>query len=386
MIKKILIVTGSRADYGMLRKLIFEIKKEKKFKTVVLVTGSHFSKKHGNTIQEVIEDNIKNIRKVNLNISGDSSKDISDAFSVGIKQFSKLLNAEKPDLSIILGDRFEIFAFAISSHILGFPLAHLHGGELTSGAIDDAFRHSITKMSDLHFVANKIYGKRVMQLGENPKNIFNVGGLSIDKIANKELFKKNEIEQKLNFKFLKKNLLITYHPETIGKNLNKKNILILLKSLSRLKQTKLLFTIPNIDTGNLEIIRSIKRFALRNKNTIIFESLGHKMYLSLVSHVDGVIGNSSSGLSEVPYLKKGTINIGNRQNGRIRTQSIIDCNFTNEQINKSLKKIYSKEFVKNLKYTISPYGKKGACKKIIDVIRFYDFKNIKLKKFSDIKF
>ena len=171
MIKKIFVVTSGRADYGMLKKLIFEIKKEKKFKLVVIVTGSHFSKKYGNTFKEILNDKIKNIRKVNLNISGDTDKDILNLISLGIKKFSKLLNTEKPDLSIVLGDRFEIFAFAVSCHTIGVPLAHIHGGEVTGGAIDDAFRHSITKMSDLHFVSNKVYARRVEQLGENPKNI-----------------------------------------------------------------------------------------------------------------------------------------------------------------------------------------------------------------------
>jgi GDP/UDP-N,N'-diacetylbacillosamine 2-epimerase (hydrolysing) len=386
MIKKIFIVSSGRADYGMLKKLIFEIKKEKKFKVFVVVTGSHLSKTYGHTYKEILNDKIKNIKKVNLNISGDSDEDISRTVSVGIKKFSKLLNKEKPYLSVILGDRFEIFAFAVSSHILGVPLAHIHGGEVTSGAIDDAFRHSITKLSDLHFVSNTVYAKRVRQLGENPKNIFNVGGLSLDKITKKKLYKKKDIEKKLNFKFLKKNLLITYHPETIRKDLNKNNISTLLRSLSKLKQTKLLFTIPNIDTGNLNIIRAIKQFSLKHKNTMIFDSLGHEMYLSVICNVDGVIGNSSSGLSEVPYLKKGTINIGNRQDGRIKAKSIIDCNFTSSQINNSLKKLYSKKFIEKLKYTKSPYEKKDTSKKIVKIIKSFDFKNIKLKKFFDNKF
>jgi GDP/UDP-N,N'-diacetylbacillosamine 2-epimerase (hydrolysing) len=241
-------------------------------------------------------------------------------------------------------------------------------------------------LSDLHFVSNTVYAKRVRQLGENPKNIFNVGGLSLDKITKKKLYKKKDIEQKLNFKFLKKNLLITYHPETIRKDLNKNNISTLLRSLSKLKQTKLLFTIPNIDTGNLNIIRAIKQFSLKHKNTMIFDSLGHKMYLSVICNVDGVIGNSSSGLSEVPYLKKGTINIGNRQDGRIKAKSIIDCNFTSSQINNSLKKLYSKKFIEKLKYTKSPYEKKDTSKKIVKIIKSFDFKNIKLKKFFDNKF
>ena len=263
---------------------------------------------------------------------------------------------------------------------------HIHGGESTFGAIDDAIRHSITKMANFHFVANEIYKKRVIQLGENPKKVINVGGLGVDNIQIKKLFKKKEIEKKLNIKFLKKNLLITFHPET--NSLNKQTIIPMLKALKKLKDTNFFFTIPNADTYNLRILKEIKYFQKKSKNCKIFNSLGIKMYHSLIKLCDAVIGNSSSGMAEVPYFKKPTINIGNRQDGRIRVKSIIDVKMEEKNINNAIKKIFSRNFRLELKNTQSPYGKGGASKKIVDYlqkIKKKDLKKIKYKIFFDLK-
>ncbi len=383
--KKILVVTGNRADYGLLKKLINEIKKNRNLSLKILVTGSHLIKKYGYTLNEIRSDKNKVNYKVNLSINSDTPNDISKAISYGIEKFSKILLYDKPDLAIVLGDRYEIFSFVVCANIHGLPIAHLHGGEITKGAIDDSLRHSITKMSDIHFVANKIYGKRVRQLGENPRLIFNVGGLGVDQIHKNELYTKKEIEKVKKFSFYKKNLIITYHPETIKNKFNNENFDNILRFLSNLKKTRIIFTSPNIDIGNLEIYNKIKKFIKKNKNSIFFESLGHKMYLSIVNQVDVVIGNSSSGLSEVPFLKKPTINVGERQKGRIQVHSVVNCNFDQKNLKKSLKKIYNKKFLKNLKSVVSPYGKGGAAKKILKIIKKINLKNIKNKKFIDLK-
>ncbi len=346
MKKKVLLVTGNRADYGLLKKLIDELRKSKKISLKILATGSHLMKKYGYTLSEIKYDKNEVNYKVDLSIKSDNASDISKAISNGVVKFSKILFESKPDLAIVLGDRYEIFSFVISANVHGVPLAHLHGGEITQGAIDDSFRHSITKMSDIHFVANKLYERRVRQLGENSKMIFNVGGLGVDKINKQKLFSRNKIEKIKKFSFFKKNLLITYHPETIKNKSYKEKFENILNVLSSLKNSRIIFTSPNTDIGNLKIYNKIKKFVKRNKNSIFFHSLGHKMYLSIVNQVDAVIGNSSSGLSEVPFFKKPTINIGDRQKGRIKVDSVIDCNFEQEKFKKCLKKIYQKNFLK----------------------------------------
>tara|TARA_B100000795_G_C22799999_1_gene441328 strand:- start:1648 stop:2823 length:1176 start_codon:yes stop_codon:yes gene_type:complete len=387
---KICVVTGGRADYGLLRKLMRSIDERRKyFKLQVIVTGAHLYKQFGNTINEIQKDKFRINRKIYLNIRSDTPVKISESISIGVKKMSIAFEQLNPDLIIILGDRYEIMSSAIAGHILNIPIAHIHGGEITEGAIDDAIRHSITKMSDFHFVANDIYKKRVIQLGENPKNIFMVGGLGVDLINIKSLYSRREIEQKLNFKFNKKNLLITYHPETLRAKKEVLKIDPLIKSLKKLKYTNLIFTVPNSDTFNAEIFKKIKKFSKQNKNCYLFSSLGHKMYHSCLKHIDGVIGNSSSGISEVPFFKKGTLNIGDRQKGRLRVKSIIDVKMNTEDIDSGLKKLYSKKFNQNIKKIISPYGKGGATKKIVNVlekIKVSNLINIKKKKFFDLRF
>ena len=387
MTLKIHIISGGRADYDLLKNLYEKIQKtKKKFNTKFIVTGSHLSRRHGNTIDQIYKDKINVFKKINIRIYSDLPYDISNNISLGIKKFSSFFKKNKTDLIIVLGDRYEIFSAVIAAHISSIPIVHIHGGESTFGAIDDAIRHSITKMANFHFVANEIYKKRVIQLGENPKNVINVGGLGVDNIQIKKLFKKKEIEKKLNIKFLKKNLLITFHPET--NSLNKQTIIPMLKALKKLKDTNFFFTIPNADTYNLRILKEIKYFQKKSKNCKIFNSLGIKMYHSLITLCDAVIGNSSSGMAEVPYFKKPTINIGNRQDGRIRVKSIIDVKMEEKNINNAIKKIFSHNFRLKLKNIQSPYGKGGASKKIVDYlqkIKKKDLKKIKYKIFFDLK-
>ena len=235
----------------------------------------------------------------------------------------KIFEKLRPDLIILLGDRYEILASAIAAHICCIPIAHIHGGELTNGIIDDAFRHSITKLSQIHFVANKIYKKRVIQLGENPK-VFNVGGMGVDSIKATSTFSKSELEKILNIKFSEKNLLINFHPETLNKNSAKIQTEELLSSLKNLKNTSLFFTMPGAENENLDIIKQIQKFVKKNDDSYFFKSLGHKKYFSFLKIVDGMIGNSSSGLLEMPSFRKATINLGDRQSGRIKSKSVLD--------------------------------------------------------------
>ena len=289
----------------------------------------------------------------------------------------------------MLGDRYETLPFAITAHIYNIPIAHIHGGELSYGSIDDSIRHSITKLSTYHFVSNHTYKKRVMQLGELPKNIYNVGSLALEKLNKKKLCTKNELENILNTKFLKKNILIVIHPLTLIKSKNKKNynkdfINEILKSLSKLKDTKLFFSKPNADFGYKTIDNKIKKFVKVNKNAIVFESLGSFYFMSLMNKVDLILGNSSSGIIEAPSFNIPTINIGDRQKGRIKSESIIDCSPNETEISKKIIYAYKKKFRSKLRKFKNPYFKKNTSINIIKVINKNINRNYNYKTFYDL--
>mgnify|MGYP001205924693 FL=1 len=378
------VVTGTRAEFGLLKKLIKEINNDDEFNLSLSVTGSHLSSIHGETINEIINEGLQIDFKVDLKLKFDTPKAISEATANGIKGFAKIFSKSKPDLLIILGDRYEILSAVLAACFENIPIAHIHGGERTEGLIDESIRHAITKFSHLHFVASETYRNRVIQLGENPKNVFNVGGLGVDALNQLKLFNKLEIEKKLNIKLIKKNLLITYHPETLDNKLSIIGISELLKSLNKIKDTTLIFTLPNADPNNRIIIEKINIFVKKKSFAYAFSSLGQLNYFSLLKYCDGVVGNSSSGLLEVPSFKKATINIGNRQMGRLKAKSVIDCEPDEKQIFESIKRIYSEDFQNNLKNTKSPYGKPGAPNRIIDIIKKTELKNLIKKSFYDL--
>jgi GDP/UDP-N,N'-diacetylbacillosamine 2-epimerase (hydrolysing) len=381
---KIYIITSTRADFGLLKNLIFKIKKNKNFILKVIASGTHFSKKYGYTYDEIKESKIQIYRKIICKFNSDNSEGISQVISKCITESSKIFKTFRPDMVIVLGDRYEILASTISAHLSRIPVAHIHGGEVTHGVIDDAFRHSITKMSHIHFVANAIYKKRVVQLGESPKNVYVVGGLGVDSISKTNLLKKSELEKKFNLKFNKTNFLVNFHPETLNKNLAKKQIRELLSAFSELKNTGLIFTIPGPDLENEIVVKLIKKFTLKHKNAYFFKSLGQVNYFSFLNQVDGMIGNSSSGLLEMPYFKKGTINIGTRQSGRLFAKSVINIKIKKSKIIQAVKKLLSNNFQKNIKNNINPYGNPGASDKIIKILKKIKVKKIINKKFFDI--
>ncbi len=386
MLKKICIVTGTRAEYGQLHLLMKEINNSKKLSLQVLVTGTHLSKNHGYTVNEIIKDKIKIDKKIDINISSDKEVSILNSMAIGLTKFYHGLINLKPDLVLILGDRYEMLSVAISCLLSRIPIGHIHGGELTEGLIDDPIRHSLTKMSHIHFTCTSEYKKRVIQLGENPVNVYNVGGLSVDNLKKIDLLTKSEIEQKFNFKFLKKNLLITFHPLTlIARSEGLKHLNELLLALKTLEDTLLIFTMPNADPHSRKIFTTIKKYCSTKKNALIFSSLGYINYLSCLKYVDAVVGNSSSGLVEVPSFKKATINIGDRQKGRIKAKSVIDCMPTKKDILESIKKSYSKSFKSSLKKVKNPYGNGGSIKKIIKVLENKEFNNLIKKQFYDLK-
>ena len=339
--KKICVITGSRADYGLLVPLMNYIKKDRKLSLQIFVTGSHLSKNFGNTFKEILLDKFKITTFVNLKIKNDYPEDVCNSISLGINLFSKKFKKYKPDLIILLGDRYEIFSACSSALIHQIPVCHIHGGELTRGAFDDSMRHSITKMSHIHLVANKIYAKRVKQLGENPNNIHVVGGFGVDLIKRTKLLKKEELEKKIKFKFGKKNLLVTFHPVTLEKNTSKEQISEILKALNEFKNLNVIFTKANTDTYGKIINKMIDKFVKKNSSRCCsFKSMGRLNYLSTLKIVDGIVGNSSSGLLEAPTFKTATINIGDRQKDRLRPKSVINTNPFKKEIIKSIKIIY----------------------------------------------
>jgi len=379
--KKICVITGSRAEYGILKNLIYKLKKSKKIKLQLVVTGMHLSLKHGLTYKEIVEDGFKITRKIKILKNSDSERDVSNFTSDGIKKFSQVFNKIKPNLILVLGDRFEVFAGVIAAMFARIPIGHIHGGETTEGAIDEAIRHSITKMSHLHFVSTGEYKKRVEQLGEFPKNVYLTGGMGVDTIKKTKLLKKNILEKKINFNFGKKNILVNFHPVTLEKNTSKVQIKEILSALKILKNTKIIFSMPNADHDSKVIFREIKNFVRKNKNSKSYKSLGSLNYLSCLKIVDVILGNSSSGLLEAPTLRVPTINIGDRQKGRTKANSVIDCKPKKKKILKKLKKILDNNLFLRPNDFKNPYGNGGASEKIVNILEKIDYNSLLKKKF-----
>ena len=382
--KKICVVTGTRAEYGQLRLLIQGIEQSKHLKLCLIATGSHLSNKFGLTYKDIEADGLNINHKIKILSDSDTSESIAKSMGRLMIKLADVFKEEKPNLVLILGDRYEIFVAASSAMIARIPIAHIHGGEKTEGAIDDAIRHSITKMSHFHFVAHNEYRKRVIQLGEDPKKILTVGGLGVDCIKKIQFLDIQELQKSLSFTFGEKNLLVTFHPVTLEKGSTRIQMKELLSALSELKKTHIIFTMPNADPENEVIISMLKEFVNQYKNSKLFSSLGQLRYLSTILHVDCVIGNSSSGLCEVPSFKKPTINIGNRQKGRIKAGSVIDCDPNRVEILKAIKKSYSDNFMEKLKYTKNPYGSGDASKKILKYLEMQEFIGSLNKSFIDI--
>ena len=383
--RKICVFTGTRAEYGLLYNLIKKLKSDNFFKLQIIVSGSHTQKKFGFTYKEIENDGFKISSKILMNKNTDTPNAICESMGKGIKNISKSMSKLNPDLIIILGDRYEALCAAISATVNRIPIAHFHGGESTEGSFDESFRHSITKMSQFHFVAHNLYKKRVIQLGENPKKIFVVGGMGVDNIYTTNFLTKKELENQLKIKFFKKNLLVTFHPVTLEINKSLDYINQLLNALDFFQDTNIIFTMPNADIDNEIIFKKIKSYVKINKNRASYHlSLGRVKYLSLLKHVDGIIGNSSSGLLEAPSFKIATVNIGDRQKGRIKSESIIDSSVRTSNIIKAIKKIYSKKFILHLNKIKNPYGNGKASLKSYQILKKINLKNVLKKNFYNI--
>ncbi len=383
--KKIFSLTTSRSDYGLLRQLYLQLKKSNFFNFTVLVSGMHLNKNYGFSIREVQKDNFK-LKIINQKNFKSDENSILKSISNDITNYSKLFLKERPDFFIVLGDRFEILGAVISCYFNNIPIIHLHGGEKTEGSYDDITRHVITKYSTYHFVSNYQYKKRVVQLGENPNKIFITGALANDSIKNTKFCSKKNLEKYYNFKFREKNILVTYHPITNDQLQTKKEIISLISFLEKQKEKLIIFTFPNLDLFSNFVIEKINKFHKKNTNSILIKSMGQKNYFSTLRYVDCVIGNSSSGIIEVPFFKIPTINIGKRQEGRLKSISVIDTNYDQKSIENAFKRAYSKSFLNKIKLSQNSYTNINVSKKMLNELKKISKKKNHSQSFYDLNF
>lgn len=383
--RKICVVTGTRAEYGLLYWLLKEIQADADLQLQLIVTGMHLSPEFGLTWKTIEEDGFTIDAKVEMLLSSDTPVGIAKSIGLGVIGFADTLERLQPDILVVLGDRFEILAATQAALIARIPVAHIHGGELTEGLIDEAIRHSITKMSHLHFVAAEPYRQRVIQLGEQPDQVLNFGAPGLDNIAKLQLLERKQFEQSIDFPLSRQNFLVTFHPVTLSKSGPESAMNELFAALYRFPDASIIFTKPNSDTDGRAISCLIDNYVSKRPDKVkSFVSLGHVRYLSAISHVDLVIGNSSSGLLEAPVFKKPTINIGPRQTGRLKASSVIDCNETCDDIHAAMLQALSSEFQQQLAGVQSLYGSGNASERIKNHLKHVDISSILMKKFFDL--
>lgn len=365
--RKIAVITGSRAEYGLLYWVIRHIADNPALKLQLIVTGTHLSQRFGYTVKDIIKDGFPICAKVKLPLSSDSEKSIAESMGRAMIGFAGTYARCKPDMIVVLGDRFEIHAAVSAAIPFRIPVAHIHGGETTEGVIDEPIRHSITKMSHIHFPCAREYKKRIIQMGEGPDRVFSFGSPGIDNIVNLKLFDRKRLYRELGIDKNRKLGIVTYHPVTLEAGTARTQILRILKAIKMTDGIFWLFTLTNADTGGSNIIREIKRFVAANPGSSrLYKSLGQKRYLSLLKHAHVMVGNSSSGLIEAPTLKLPAVNIGNRQEGRIKARNVIDVKgYETVEIKKAIDKALSSEFRKGLKGSRNPYGEGKAAGKIV---------------------
>lgn len=382
--RKICIVTGSRAEYGLLYWLMKEIKNDPELILQIAVTGMHLSPEFGLTYKVIEQDGFEIDEKIEMLVSSDTPVGIAKSIGLGIIGFADAFSRLSPDIIVLLGDRYETFAAAQAAMVARIPIAHIHGGETTEGAIDEAIRHSLTKMAHLHFVAALPYRNRVIQLGEQPDRVFNFGAPGLDHICRTRLLSKEALEEQLEFSFGTTNFLVTYHPTTLQTN-TVNGIMNLLAALDHFPDAHIIFTKSNADTDGYIINQCIQAYAERNHHRMkVFASLGQLKYLSCLQYVDVVIGNSSSGIIEVPLFKKPTVDIGYRQKGRLKGTTIIECDENADSIVAAIKRALSPSFQEIISKAIPVYGYGNASKKIKDTLKYVNLENIIAKSFFDI--
>jgi len=367
--RKICVVTGTRAEYGLLKPLLYQIHGDKELQLQLIVTGTHLLEEFGSTYKE-IENEFTIDKKIAMNLDNDDKASLSHTMAQLQKDITDAFVELSPDIVIILGDRYEMLSVATSALMLQIPIAHIHGGETTQGAIDDAIRHAITKLSYLHFASTQKYADKIIQMGEDPNKVFNIGALGVENIKALTLLSKDEFEKSINFKLHKKNILVTYHPQTLSSLSAEKQMQELLEALEELEETAFIFTKANADEGGKIINEMIDEYVKKySQKAVAFSSLGQLRYFSAIKYIDAVVGNSSSGILEVPTLKKPTVNIGDRQKGRVQAKSVLNCKTERKDIMRALEQVYNKDFQKIVKNVKSPYESNNTSKKMKEIIK-----------------
>ncbi|NLR61852.1 UDP-N-acetylglucosamine 2-epimerase (hydrolyzing) [Chitinophaga polysaccharea] len=383
--RKVCVITGTRAEYGLLYWTMKGLVADQDFELQIVATGMHLSPEFGLTYKQIEADGFNISRKVEMILSSDTTVGINKSIGLGVISMGEAFAELKPDVVLLLGDRFEILAAAIAAMISRIPIAHCHGGESTEGAFDESIRHSITKMSQLHFAATESYRKRVVQLGEHPSRVFNVGALGVENINKLPLLDRRQFEESIGFELGERNLLITFHPVTLEVESADNQFRTLLKVLDEMEACKLIFTKANADTDGRIINQLIDEYTSKNSHKSIgFTSLGQLRYLSALQHIDAVVGNSSSGIAEVPSFKKPTINIGDRQAGRIKATSIIDTPPDAAAIQAAIEKAFSAKFQASLAEVRNPYGDGNASVEILKILKGAELEKLLKKQFFDL--
>tara|TARA_B100000795_G_scaffold269912_1_gene261085 strand:+ start:2064 stop:3227 length:1164 start_codon:yes stop_codon:yes gene_type:complete len=384
--RKIAIFTGTRAEYGLLYWIIKEIHESKDLELILMVGGTHLSHEYGMTIDQIRKDGFPISDKLEFILSSETPVGISKSMALALISSAESFERNTPDLLIVLGDRFEALAITQSAMIARVPIAHIHGGETTEGLIDEAIRHSITKMSHFHFTSTDEYRKRVIQLGENPANVFNYGAPGIDSIKKIKLLNKRELSKKIHFSLNTPYFMLTYHPVTLSNSGGEEELNHLLQALDSYPNFNLIVSYPNADTNSRGLIERLEAYKNTNPDRVyLSHSLGQLKYLSLLKHSELAIGNSSSGLIEAPSFKIPTINIGHRQSGRISGNTVISCDAKVKDIKKSIDKATSNSFKEKIKNSKNPYGDGKSSKKIVNFIKKVDLNNILMKRFFNLR-
>ena len=383
--RKICVITGSRAEYGLLSGLMKQIDESEDLKLQVIATNMHLSPEFGLTYKEIEKDGFVIDKRVEMLLSSDTSSATAKSVGLGMIGFADAYEDLRPDLIVVLGDRYEILAAVSAALFFKIPVAHLHGGEITEGAYDDAIRHAITKMSHLHFTSTEEYRKRVIQLGESPDRVFNVGAIGVENIKKGSFLSKEELENSLGFKLGDKSLLVTFHPVTLETCTAREQCDNLLEVLARHPEYRILFTLPNSDTDGRVIIDCIKDFVAKNEDrAIAFKSLGKLRYLSALKYVSAAIGNSSSGILEVPSFGIPTLDIGDRQKGRLAAKSVVHCGTSTEEIEQGFRLIFSETIQSASKLRSNPYEKEGTTDMIVSQLKTYPLENLIQKSFYNL--
>lgn len=382
--RKVAVFTGTRAEYGLLYWLLKEIQNADDLSLQLIVGAMHLSPEFGETWRQIESDGFKIDAKVEMLVSSDTPVGVAKSMGLGTIGFADALDRLHPDLLVLLGDRFEALAIAQTALVLRIPIVHIHGGEITEGAYDDAIRHAITKMSALHFVAAEPYRRRVIQMGEKPATVFNVGAVGLDHVARSPRMSLADLSESLGFKLNRPFFLVTYHPVTLGNEDPEVSFQAILSALDQFPEYQVIITYPNADNGGRALIDQLEVYAGNRRNRVVTcASLGHQRYLSAVAYAEAVIGNSSSGVIEVPTLRRPTINVGARQKGRLAAKSVLDCDPDTHQITEAIKKVLAPDFRNDISLFANPYGSGDAAKKIVQGLR--DAHLTTVKQFYDLE-